>query len=106
MLCMSRGGVPGGGAVVLDVAQLKALLTRTFSIGLDVGRSKEKVALVRLRLLPTPRIRTSRLSLMALSGLRGWLQPQGGRVRSWDALVAARVGPRRAAGPPVHWSGG
>ena len=36
-----------GGAVVLDVAQLEALLTRTFSIGLDVGRGREKVALVR-----------------------------------------------------------
>lgn len=36
-LCMSRGGVLGGGAVVLDVAQLEALLTRAFSIGLDVG---------------------------------------------------------------------
>src|SRR5260370_1680596 len=47
---MSRGGAPGGGAVVLDVAPLEALLTRTFSIGLDVGRGREKVALVRLRL--------------------------------------------------------
>src|SRR5260370_37981252 len=47
---MSRGGAPGGGAVVLDVAQLEALLTGTFSIGLDVGRGREKVALVRLRL--------------------------------------------------------
>ena len=36
--------------MVLDVAQLEALLTRTFSIGLDVGRDREKVALVRLRL--------------------------------------------------------
>jgi len=36
--------------VVLDLAQLEALLTRTFSIGLDVGRGREKVALVRLRL--------------------------------------------------------
>jgi hypothetical protein len=35
--------------VVLDVAQLETLLTRTFSIGLDVGRGREKVALVRLR---------------------------------------------------------
>jgi hypothetical protein len=34
--------------VVLDVAQLEALLTRTFSIGLDAGRGREKVALVRL----------------------------------------------------------
>ena len=34
------------GAVVLDIAQLEALLTRTFSI----GRGSEKVALVRLRL--------------------------------------------------------
>ena len=47
---MSRGGAPGGGAVVLDVAPLEALLARTFSIGLDVGRGREKVALVRLRL--------------------------------------------------------
>ena len=54
---MSRGGAPGGGAVVLDVAQMEALLSRTFSIGLDVGRGREdvgrgreKVALVRLRL--------------------------------------------------------
>jgi hypothetical protein len=37
VLCMSRGGAPEGGAVVMDVAQLEALLTRTFSIGLDVG---------------------------------------------------------------------
>jgi len=36
--------------VILDVAQLEALLARTFSIGLDVGRGREKVALVRLRL--------------------------------------------------------
>ena len=36
--------------MVLDVAQLEALLTRTFNIGLDVGRGREKVALVRLRL--------------------------------------------------------
>ncbi len=36
--------------MVLDVAQLEALLTGTFSIGLDVGRGREKVALVRLRL--------------------------------------------------------
>jgi hypothetical protein len=47
---MSRGGAPEGGAVVLDVAPLEALLTGTFSIGLDVGRGREKVALVRLRL--------------------------------------------------------
>ena len=47
---MSRGDAPGGGAVVLEVAQLEALLARTFSIGLDVGRGTEKVALVRLRL--------------------------------------------------------
>ena len=38
------------GAVVLDVAQLEALLSRTFSIGLDAGRGREKVALARLRL--------------------------------------------------------
>jgi hypothetical protein len=39
---MSRGGAPGGGAVVLDVAQLEALFTRTFSIGLvktTIGRA-------------------------------------------------------------------
>ncbi len=36
--------------MVLDVAPLEALLTPTFSIGLDVGRGREKVALVRLRL--------------------------------------------------------
>ena len=46
---MSRG-VPEGEPVVLDVAQLEALLSRTFGIGLDVGRGKEPVALVRLRL--------------------------------------------------------
>ena len=49
LLCMSRGGAPGSGAVVLDVAQLEALLARTFSIGLDAP-GREKVALVRLRL--------------------------------------------------------
>ncbi len=35
---------------ILDVAQLEALLRKTFNIGLDVGRGKEKVDLVRLRL--------------------------------------------------------
>ena len=43
-------GVPEGQAVVLDVAQLEALLSKTFNLGLDVGRGREKVALVRLRL--------------------------------------------------------
>jgi hypothetical protein len=42
--------VPDGQAVVLDVAQLEALLAKTFNVGLDVGRGKEPVALVRLRL--------------------------------------------------------
>jgi hypothetical protein len=28
--------------VVLDVAELEALLTRTFSIGLDVGRGRKR----------------------------------------------------------------
>ena len=40
-------GVPDGQAVVLDVAQLQALLARTFNVELDVGRGKEPVALVR-----------------------------------------------------------
>jgi hypothetical protein len=43
-------GVPDGQAVVLEVAQLQALLATTFNVGLDVGRGKEPVALVRLRL--------------------------------------------------------
>jgi hypothetical protein len=43
-------GAPDGQAVVLDVAQLQALLAKTFNVGLDVGRGKEPVALVRLRL--------------------------------------------------------
>ena len=36
--------------VVLDVSQLEAPLSKTFNIGLDVGRGREKVDLVRLRL--------------------------------------------------------
>lgn len=43
-------GAPDGQAVVLDVAQLQAGLGKTFNVGLDVGRGKEPVALVRLRL--------------------------------------------------------
>jgi hypothetical protein len=43
-------GRPEGESVVLDVAQLEALLAKTFNIGLDVGRGREPVALVRLRL--------------------------------------------------------
>jgi hypothetical protein len=39
-------GAPHGEAVVLEVAQLEALLSKTFNLGLDVGRGKEKVALV------------------------------------------------------------
>jgi hypothetical protein len=46
---MSRG-VPEGEPVVLDVAQLEALLSTTFGIGLDAGSVREPVALVRLRL--------------------------------------------------------
>jgi hypothetical protein len=34
----------------LDVAALETLMSKTFGIGLDVGRGKEPVALVRLRL--------------------------------------------------------
>ncbi|HEY6423507.1 MAG TPA: hypothetical protein VIY28_09730 [Pseudonocardiaceae bacterium] len=48
--CPSMTGAPEGAAVVLDVAQLEALLVTTFNIGLDVGRGKDKAALVRLRL--------------------------------------------------------
>ena len=36
--------------VILDVGQLEALLRKTFNIGLDVGRGRQKVDLVRLRL--------------------------------------------------------
>src|SRR6266851_3791796 len=43
-------GRPEGENVMLDVAHLEALLAKTFNIGLDVGRGKEPVALVRLRL--------------------------------------------------------
>jgi len=43
-------GAPDGQAVVLDVAQLEALLAKTFNVGLDVGRGKDPVALVCLRL--------------------------------------------------------
>jgi hypothetical protein len=42
--------IPEGETMVLDVAQLEALLAKTFNIGLDVGRGTEKVALVGLRL--------------------------------------------------------
>jgi hypothetical protein len=43
-------GAPDGQAVVLDVAQLQALLAKTFNVGSDVGRGKEPVALMCLRL--------------------------------------------------------
>src|SRR6266851_5754628 len=43
-------GRPEGENVMLDVAHLEALLAKTFGIGLDVGRGREPVALVRLRL--------------------------------------------------------
>ena len=42
--------MPDGESVVLDVAALEALLVKTFNIGLDVGRGKNKAAVVRLRL--------------------------------------------------------
>jgi hypothetical protein len=42
--------VPDGESVVLDVAALEALLVKTFNVGLDVGRGKDKAAVVRLRL--------------------------------------------------------
>ncbi len=41
---------PDGEGIVLDAAQLEALLAKTFNVGIDAGRGKEPVALVRLRL--------------------------------------------------------
>jgi hypothetical protein len=41
---------PDGEGIVLDVAQLEVLLAKTFNVGIDAGRGKEPVALVRLRL--------------------------------------------------------
>ena len=35
---------PDGEGIVLDVAQLEALLTKTFNVGIDAGRGKEPVA--------------------------------------------------------------
>jgi hypothetical protein len=43
-------GQPEGEGPMLDVAHLEALLAKTFNIGIDCGRGKEPVALVRLRL--------------------------------------------------------
>jgi hypothetical protein len=41
---------PDSEGILLDVAQLEALLPKTFNLGIDAGRGKEPVALVRLRL--------------------------------------------------------
>ncbi len=71
--------------MVLDVAELEALLTPTFSIGLDVGRGREKVALVRLRLskaLPGT-AGTQAMAAGALAVERGAATEQIAAAGSW-----------------------
>ena len=110
---MSRGGAPGGGAVVLDVAPLEALLTRTFSIGLDVGRGREKVALVRLRLsraLPGA-AGTQAMAAGALALERGVATEQIAARRVWPSWARSwreagswpRCGRRSPAGHGRAW---
>jgi hypothetical protein len=100
LLCMSRGGgAAGGGAVVLDVAELEALLTRTFSIGLDVGRGREKVALVRLRLSKAllGAAETQAMAAEALAIERGVAAEQ---VAAAEGLAARPKRKRRATTRP------
>src|SRR5260370_221346 len=114
---MSRGGAPGGGAVVLDVAQLEALSTRTFSIGLDAGRGTETVALVRLRLsraLPgaaeppamaagalatQPGVATEQTAPARGLSLRPRLRPHRPRGRDQVPAAGSAVPPRPRTGP-------
>src|SRR5260370_12581749 len=84
---MSRGGAPGGAAVV-DVAPLEALLTRTVSIGLDAGRGREKAALVRLRL--------SR----ALPGAAGTQAMAAGALATEQGVATQQIAAAR--GPALH----
>ena len=94
--------MPGGGAVVLDVAQLEALLARTFGIGLDVGRGREKVALVRLRLsraLPGA-AGTQAMAAGALAVERAWRRSRSRRPGGWRCTprVHRDAGPGAAPG--------
>ena len=105
---MSRGGAPGGGAVVLDVAQLEALLTRTFSIGLDAGRGREKVALVRLRLskaLPGA-AETQAMAAGALAIQLGVAAEQIAAAEGWRCTPPRSTGCRTQCytWPPARWA--
>jgi anti-sigma B factor antagonist len=82
--------------VVLDIAPLEALLTRTFSIGLDVGRGREKVALVRLRLsraLPGA-AETQAMAAGALAIERGVATEQIAAAEGWRCTPPRSTGCR------------
>jgi len=94
--------------VVLDVAQLEALLTPTFSIGLDVGRGREKVALVRLRLsraLPGA-AGTQAMAAGALAIERGVATEQIAAAGGWRCTPPRSPGCRTRCGtwPPARWA--
>ncbi len=84
--------------MVLDVAPLEALLTRTFSIGLDVGRGREKVALVWLRLSKAllGAAETQAMAAEALAIERGVATEQ---IAAAEGPGAARRRVQRDAGP-------
>src|SRR2546425_9141724 len=81
---MSRGGAPEGGAVVPDVAQLEALLTRRFSIGLEVGRGREKFNSTSEQMTPTHLQQISNGDRPATtSRTAAWPAREVGRIRSF-----------------------
>ena len=73
--------------------QLEALLTRTFSIGLDVGRGREKVALVRLRLskalLGTAETQAMAAEALTIGGLLEVIETSGNSGVIWGRRVGA-----------------
>jgi hypothetical protein len=94
--------------VVLDVAPLEALLTRTFSIGLDVGRGREKVTLVRPRLsraLPGA-AETQAMAAGALGIERGVATEQIAAAGGWRCTPPRSTGCRTrcCTWPPARWA--
>ena len=97
-----------GGAVVLDIAPLEALLSRTFSIGLDVGRGREKVALARLRLsraLPGAAA-TQAMAAEALAIEQGVATEQIAAAGGWRCPPPRSTGCRTrcCTRPPARWA--
>jgi hypothetical protein len=85
---------------VLDVAQLQTLLAKTFNLGLDVGRGKEPLALVRLRLAKAL-VGVAEANALAAESIASERGVSTEQIADAEALALHAVGVQRDARPRV-----